>query len=251
MTVEPACEPLSVIILAGGASTRMGQNKLWLMLDGQPLIARVLRRVLPVASEIILSANDAQPFAPLLGALPVPVIVAPDQYAGAGPLAGLHAGLTAARHELALLLAADMPFVNLPLVRHLCGLAADYDAVIPMAPVRHIAKRRFPRPEPGALVEQPLHALYRRACLPAITARLDAGEYQMLSFFADVRTRYAAPEALRPFDPHLLSFFNVNTPDDWLEAQQLAQTADAAGVVPDAATGAATGATGEAVDDPR
>jgi len=226
MNAAAADEPLSVLILAGGASTRMGQNKLWLMLDGQPLIERVIRRVLPVAQEIILSANDEAPFAELLRRLPAPMRVAHDRYDGAGPLAGLHAGLSAARHDLTLLLASDMPFVSLPLIAYLLRLAPGHDAVIPMAPARHVAKRRFPQPEPGALIEQPLHALYRRSCLPALTRRLNCGEYQMLSFFGDVRTRYVPVEELRAIDPELLSFFNVNTPGDWQEAQQLARSAE-------------------------
>jgi len=225
MTPSAAIEPLSVIVLAGGASTRMGQNKLWLTLDGQPLIERVLRRIRPISDDIIISANEPAPYARSARTLGITAQTVTDHYAGAGPLAGLHAGLLAARHDLTLLIAGDMPFISIDLVRTLAGLAQGYQAVIPMAPVRHVAKRRYPQPERGALVEQTLHALYRRSCLPAIARRLDAGEHQMLSFYADVRTRYVAPETMQAVDPGLLSFFNVNTPDDWQEAQRLAHAA--------------------------
>jgi molybdopterin-guanine dinucleotide biosynthesis protein A len=67
-----------------------------------------------------------------------------------------------------------------------------------------------------------LFAVYRRTCLAAIAACLDAGDHRMFSFFAAVRTRYVKPDDLRVLDPDLRSFFNVNTPDDWRAAQQLA-----------------------------
>ena len=92
---------LSAVILSGGKSTRMGLDKAWLMLDGQPLVERVARRILPLVREVIFSANDAGPFAELVARLPVRARVVGDIYPDAGPLGGLHAGLRAAEHELA------------------------------------------------------------------------------------------------------------------------------------------------------
>jgi molybdenum cofactor guanylyltransferase len=94
--------------------------------------------------------------------------------------------------------------------------------VVPLIPSPHITKPRIPMPKPGELVEQPLFAVYRRSCLRAIAACLDAADYRMFSFFANVRTRYVTPDELRVYDPELRSFFNVNTPDDWRDAQRLA-----------------------------
>lgn len=221
---QPPWVTVSVIILAGGGSTRMGQNKLWLSLGDYPLIEHVTRRICPLASEIIVSANDAQPFAEMQNRLSVPLRVVADTFSGVGPLAGLHAGLSAARSDLALLIAADMPFVIVALGRLLVGLADGFDAVVPLIPSPLIAKPRVPRPLPGELIEQPLYAVYRRTCLPAITARLAARDYQMFDFLADVRTRYVVPAEMSAVDPDLRSFFNVNTPDDWREAQRLLLT---------------------------
>lgn len=205
---------LSVLILAGGRSRRMGQDKIWMALDGVPLVERVVRRVLPVAGEILFSANAPERFAALACALSqqgVPAQVVADLYPGAGPLAGIHAGLTAARHDWLLALAADMPFVDLALVEGLAGLAAGADAVVP----------QMPHPETGALTWEPLHALYRRSCLPAIAARLAAGERRVQCFLPDVQVRAVAAEEIARFDPAGLSFFNVNTPDEWQRAQLL------------------------------
>lgn len=205
-------EPLTLLVLAGGRSRRMGQDKLWLALDGVPLIERVVRRVLPLAAEVLLSANDSprcEALADRLRQEGVPARVVADLHPAAGPLAGLHAGLTAAQHDLLLALAGDMPFVNLALVVHMVGLAPGFDVVAP----------RLPRPDTGELAWEPLHALYRRTCLPALTARLAAGERRVQSFFAAVRVREVGAAEVAGYDPEGRSFFNVNTPDEWRQAR--------------------------------
>ncbi len=206
---------LAVLILAGGRSRRMGQDKLWLPLAGVPLVEWVVRRMLPLAGEILFSADASERFEALAAALSaggVPARVVPDIIPAAGPLAGLHAGLSAARYDLLLALAADMPFVNLALIAEMIGLAAGYDAVIPQTP----------HPATGEPAWEPLHALYRRSCLPDIAARLAAGERRVQCFLPDVRVRAVPMAEVARLDPAGLSFFNVNTPEDWQTAQTLA-----------------------------
>lgn len=206
-------EPLSVIVLAGGKASRMGLDKPFLGYQGQLLVLRLARRLLPIAAELIFSANDVDQYGGLAWALrgTVPVCAVADNYPTAGPLAGLEAGLSAARYDLALLLAVDMPFVSLPLLEYMRGLAADYDVVIP----------RVPDPETGEVSHEPLHAFYRRSCLPAIERQLAAGRRRVISFLSEVRVREVLPEEAARFDPDGLSYFNINTPGDWERAQQL------------------------------
>jgi molybdopterin-guanine dinucleotide biosynthesis protein A len=209
-------DDLTVLLLCGGGSRRMGQDKLWLPLgaDGMPLIRHVVARVRPLAAELIFSAAYSERLAGLaaeLRAQGMPSEVAPDRYPGAGPLAGLHAGRCAARCELLLAVAGDMPFVSPTLVRYLAGLLPGFDVVIP----------ELPHPLTGEPVKEPLHALYRRRCLGAVAARLAAGDRQMVSFLPDVRVRVVSPEEIRPFDPEFRSFFNVNTPEDRRKAEEL------------------------------
>jgi molybdopterin-guanine dinucleotide biosynthesis protein A len=192
----------------------MGQDKIWLTFEGAPLVERAVERVLPLAGELLFSTNAPERFEVLMAALRergMPAQVVPDLYPGAGPLAGLHAGLNAARHDLLLALAADMPFVNAALIEQMIGLAPGCDVVLPEVPSRRT----------GEVFREPLHALYRRSCLPAVGARLAAGERQMISFLADVCVRIVSTDEVRRFDPDLRSFFNVNTPEDWQEAQQM------------------------------
>ena len=76
-------------------------------------------------------------------------------------------------------------------------------------------------PQPGAFPE-PTHALYSRACLPHIEARLQANDLKISGFFEEVRVRYVDEGEVRQFDPELLSFFNVNSPEDLARAHALA-----------------------------
>lgn len=201
-------EPLTVLILAGGRSSRMGQDKAWLKLAGAPLVEHVARRLLPLAAEIIFSANDPRAFEQLISRLPVPARVATDQYPGAGPLAGLHAGLRAAGNDLVLAVATDMPFINRRLVEAMVTACRTADAAIPL-----VTAPGFDAPQP-----EPLHALYRKSCLPAIEAALNAGRRRAVGFLEDVKVCYLTEGELRQVDPELKSFRNVNTPREWADA---------------------------------
>jgi molybdopterin-guanine dinucleotide biosynthesis protein A len=183
----------------------MGRDKAWLEIDGVPLVERVARRLLPLASEIIFSANEPQAFDALLARLPLPASLAVDVYPGAGPLAGLHAGILAARNDRVLAVATDMPFVDHQLVREMTAACRDADAVVP-----RLMAKGFEEPQP-----EPLHAVYRKSCLPAIEAALTAGRRRMASFLQDIEVCYLDEDLLRQFDPELKSFRNVNTPEEW------------------------------------
>jgi molybdopterin-guanine dinucleotide biosynthesis protein A len=231
--------PLSVVILLGGASKRMGADKAWLVLDGQPMVERLARRVQPLAAEILFCAASSRPLQSLTASLAVPARIIADRYAGAGPLAGLHAGLSEAANDRLLLLAVDMPLVNLALLRHMAGLAEGYDAVMPwirvagtgdVRPTLNDAGLRGGHEKPGAdrpdsdtvtdepgvrTEREPLHAVYRRSCLAAVEAHLAAGDRRVVSFLPEVRVRDLWPDEIARFDPDFSSFFNTNTPGDW------------------------------------
>lgn len=196
-------EAVTPIVLAGGRGTRLGGvNKALLEIGGRRVIDRLLDALRPLATdEIVVVNNDGS----LVG-LPGTRVV-PDVDPGGGALVGLYSGLRAVRTPLATVTACDMPFVSTPLLRRLLALAADYDAVVPV------------------LAEQPepLHAVYRRACLPAIEAALAAGRKRVIAFFDRVRVRYVGEAELRAWDPDLRSFLNVNRPEDLAEAERLAR----------------------------
>jgi molybdopterin-guanine dinucleotide biosynthesis protein A len=174
----------------------MGRDKALLDLGGRPLIALVADKLSAVADEIIIAADDVTAYTPFADR------VVPDQFPGIGTLGGIHAGLAAARHDLALVVGCDMPFLQPAVLARFAEAAAGFDVAI---------MRR------GRWVE-PMHAAYRRTCLPAIEQAIRAGDRRVISFFDAVRVRYLAPAEIADLDPQLRSFVNINTPQDWQAA---------------------------------
>ncbi|ODU25253.1 MAG: hypothetical protein ABS95_00575 [Verrucomicrobia bacterium SCN 57-15] len=135
----------SAVILAGGRSTRMGCDKAWLPMNGQPLIAfqlAVVRELAPV--ELFISGRADTDYS----SLGCPVLT--DAFTDAGPLAGIAAGLDAASAPLVLVLAVDMPNMTASVLRGLLSLSASGVGVVPRV------KRRV----------EPLAAFYPKAAAP-------------------------------------------------------------------------------------
>ena len=119
-------ESISIVVLAGGQSQRMGSNKALLRIDDrETLIERVVNNLKPLSDDIVLVSNAPELYADL------PVRQTADLFPGAGPLAGLHAGLQTARHPWSLVVACDMPLVDHRLVRFMILLTQGHDLVVP------------------------------------------------------------------------------------------------------------------------
>jgi molybdopterin-guanine dinucleotide biosynthesis protein A len=194
-------DQLSVVILAGGKSSRMGQDKALLPVGGQRIVDRIVAQLGRHGSETIVITNTPDDYR-FLG-LPLFGDVLPDK----GALGGLYTALYHASQPYALVVACDMPFVNQPLLDHLRGLAPQHDAVVPRLNGE----------------AEPFRAIYSRACLGPMRAALDAGKMRVISFFPEVRVRFVDEPEIDQFDREHLTFFNVNTPDDLTRAEALAQ----------------------------
>jgi len=192
---------ISAVVLAGGQSSRLGSDKSFLLMEDQPLVAHTVRKLAVLSDDLIVVTNDPARYKPL--ALPVRLV--PDEKPGVGALMGIYSGLKAVHHSQALIVACDMPFLNLSLLRYMLPLAGGHDIVIPRL---------------GEFLE-PLHAIYTKACLPAIACLLEQGRRQITAFFHEVRVRYVEAGEIDRFDPDHLSFINVNTPQDWDRVQAL------------------------------
>ena len=184
-----------------------GRNKAFLELDGRSLIQIVIERVQRVCAEVLIVAADTGPYARL------DVTTVEDRFRGVGVLGGLHAGLEAASHEVALVVGCDMPFLNSKLLQAFATWAEGYDVVV----LRHAPPPSSPPlgGKEGGLFIEPLHAAYRRTCLPAIETAIQAEERRIVSFFPHVRVRTVTPAEIAPIDPDLRSFRNINTPQEW------------------------------------
>lgn len=184
----------SVVVLAGGASRRMGTNKALLRIDdGKTLIERVVSNLAVLSDDLVVVSNTPELYADL------PARHTGDIFPGKGPLAGLHAGLSVAYHPWSFVVACDMPLVDRRLVRYMVLLSAGHQAVVP---------RVEGQPEP-------LHALYSKEALPAIEQRLEAGDLRVISFYPAIQVRYVEPQEWAIFDPERRSFANANTLEDW------------------------------------
>ena len=208
---------ISVIVLAGGHSRRMGADKALLQARGQPLLARVVGRLADLSDDIIVSTDQAGRYTAALDGLGVTEVI--DALPDAGPLSGLCAGLTAARYAQAVAVACDMPFVNAALLQWMAEQLPGYDAVVPQTGDLAHAGAGALRAKSAGL--HPLHAVYSKSCLKTIHAALAEGERSMGSLLNRLNARRVGIEDLRSVDPRLLSLRNVNTPEDWAECLRL------------------------------
>jgi molybdopterin-guanine dinucleotide biosynthesis protein A len=196
---------LTVVVQAGGESRRMEQDKALLPFLGEPMIARVLARLAPIGDEMLVTTNHPEDYR-FLG---VPLFT--DLAPGRGALGGLYTALRAANQPLVAVVACDMPFVNANL------LAFQRDVLIQTG-----ADIAVPHLEGGL---EPFHAVYRRlTCLPHIEAALEADQWRVDAWFSKVKVEQIPEETILEWDPELLSFRNVNTPEELQAAIKLAQT---------------------------
>ena len=198
---------LGAVVLCGGQSSRMGSPKAWLDFEGEPLLARVVRRIAEAAFPIVVVAAPGQE----IPTLPAEVLVVRDPVSGRGPLQGIAAGMDAlsGRASMAFVSSTDVPFIHSELVRRLHALRGDtFDIAVPRAKGHY----------------HPLSAIYGIEARPEIEALLAADRLRPFYLFERMRTIFA-DEALLfegaelgAADPELLSLENVNTPEEYAAA---------------------------------
>lgn len=193
----------SAAILAGGRSSRMGSNKALERLNGVTVMQYILDRLRPQFQEILIVTNEPA----LFNRYPGRVIT--DIYPRKGPIAGIHAALSHISEKRLFLLSCDMPFVEAALIRHMLGLAADYDAVIPVVAGRI----------------QPTAAVYQQSCLPLLTDCLENDKLKLTRIFGDLHTLYVEEAVLSAFGPVREMFFNINDPAALKKAREIARGA--------------------------
>jgi molybdopterin molybdotransferase len=183
---SPARHPADVtaLVLAGGDSRRMGRDKALLRLGGRTLLERVVDRVRPHVREVLLSARDPSRYA-FLGLAGVA-----DSMDDGGPIVGIRDGLRAAAWPRVLVLACDIPDMDIPFLLSLVEGLDGADAVVPCVP-------------PGVL--QPTMAAYARSCLPHLDRVIDAGGRSVLDALATARVRVVPVPGV---------LWNLNTPED-------------------------------------
>ena len=192
-------EGIGGAILAGGESSRMGENKAFVQVGGVPIIERVIARLQPLVDELAIITNSPAEYAHL------GLTVHTDILPGKATLGGLYTAVERASTLYTFVVSCDQPFLNAALLRYLAGLRSGYDVVVPLN------REGYP---------QSMHALYSKACAQPIFQRLEADRLKVIGFFPDVRVRAVSAEEIDSIDPERWSFVNVNTPDDLEVARQ-------------------------------
>jgi molybdopterin-guanine dinucleotide biosynthesis protein A len=194
-------EGASLVVLAGGKSSRMGRPKAWLPFHGQPMLVRVLERLGPLFEERVVVRAPGQE-------LPdVEARFVEDEETGQGPVAGLAVGLAAVTRPLAFVTSCDAPFIDPRVVAYLVERCTPPTAVV----VPHWEGRL-----------QPLHAVYRADTAPVLKRLLAAGRRRPVDLFGEVPTLEISEDEIRALDPDGLTFLNTNTPEEWERAVALA-----------------------------
>ncbi len=182
----------------------MGEDKALKLFLGRPLIQRVIERASPIADELFVTTNRPREFEFLN------VRLIPDLKPGFGSLGGLYTALASAALPFVAVVACDMPFVSVELLARMYQLIVEKEADVVVA-----------RSAEGL---EPLHAVYRRAvCVPAIESSLKAGRLRITGWFPKVRTYISEYAEVIAHDPEGRVFWNLNTPEEFAEAERLAR----------------------------
>lgn len=181
---------MTAVVLAGGASRRMGVDKASLDWHGHPLMDHVTTRIAPACTRVLIASGDGR-------RLGRPGEIA-DAVADAGPLGGLLAALEAADTPLLAVVAVDLPHADAGVLRALAAAIGEADAVVPLMD--------------GRL--QPLHAVYRTACAGPLRTYLDAGGRAVMGFLDRITVAEAGPEVWSAADPTGRFAVNLNAPED-------------------------------------
>jgi molybdopterin-guanine dinucleotide biosynthesis protein A len=189
------------VLLAGGKSRRMGEDKRYLVVGKQTLLERGLGVLRSIFQEVLVVIGQDSP---LLG---VDARVVRDLVPDCGSLGGLYTGLTQATTPWIFVVACDMPFLDQAVIGQFTSRRATADIVMAkLGPRLH-----------------PMHALYGKRCLPALEEMIRARQLkiQEMVSHASLRVEYVTEADLLTIDPSGRSFQNVNTPEDLEVARSL------------------------------
>ena len=192
-----------VIILAGGKSSRMGQNKALLPINGLANIERIKNQLASTFENIILVTNDKEKYR----FLNIPTVS--DNYENKGPLAGIEAGLLASNNDVNIVVACDMPFISMSLARLLVEQSVGYDAVVPLINGK----------------QHPLFAVYKKSVLAELVGCLHTNQLRVIHLLERIKVNYVSEEKLlnKEIDNIDQIFYNMNHPSEYEEAKKLAE----------------------------
>ena len=201
---------MDAMVLAGGASKRLGSPKALLPLGNTTLVEAVLARLRPLFRRLLVVARDLE------GLTELDATVLVDNRPERGPLVGLTRGLEASDAPWCFVVGCDMPFLNPQVILRMAERLEGCDILAPRV------NGHF----------QPLHAFYGQACLPLARELLDRGNTSPLDLFHRCRVRTIEASELLDIDPDLLSFRDLDTVEEYQAALKQVRALQQEGVAP-------------------
>jgi molybdopterin-guanine dinucleotide biosynthesis protein A len=189
---------MNEVIHDAGKSSRMGSNKAFLKLKGKTFIERQIDLLREIFNEITISANTPSEYK----RLNIPIIQ--DIYPNKGPLGGIHTALITSKSFYTFVLACDMPFVEIDLIKHLKSFLEGHDVVVPES------KKGL----------EPLHAFYSKNCIAPIKKELDNNNLRVISFFPQVKVKVVKLDSLTSSGKFKNSIKNLNTAEEYKSAKK-------------------------------
>ena len=183
---------LTGIILSGGKSTRMGENKAFIEIEGIPIVHRIQNLFERLFDEVIIVTNQKRNFSDLNAK------IYEDLIPNRGVLGGLYTGLFFSSFVFSFCVACDMPFLKESVIKFLIENIDGYDVVVP-------------KTKDGL---QPLHAIYSKNCLEPIKKIIDEGKFKIIDLYWMVKVKIVEEQEFFSLDPMRESFINVNTPEE-------------------------------------
>ena len=195
--------PCTGIILSGGLNTRFdGVNKALAPVGGRRIIDWLLEVFSGIFDETILVTNHPEQF------LQYDLTIVTDVFEQRSSLTGIHTGLFYAGNPYAFFSACDTPFLKKELVEFLIKkIEPNIDIIMPQT----------------AAGFEPLCAVYSKRCLKSAEDHLKANKRKIQWALRSHRTKNISENDLRQVDPDLMSFFNINTPQDLETAEKIAE----------------------------
>jgi molybdopterin-guanine dinucleotide biosynthesis protein A len=201
---HPTC---SGVILAGGLSSRYsGENKAFLDIGGRRIIDAIYEVFLSLFNEIIIVTNSPADY------LDFNADIVTDIFPVRSSLTGIHAGLFYASHPFVFVTACDSPFIRKELVELVLSRIEPHISVI------------IPETHNGM---EPLFAVYSKTCLPAMEQHIKDDKLKIQRMFHRFKVKKITESVIREKDPELISFFNINTVEDWKRARAMLESSDA------------------------
>ena len=192
---------MTAAVLAGGLSSRMGEDKSLLKLGGRYIIEILLEKIRPLFERVFIVTNGPEGLEFLNAELAEDIIKGSHS-----SLRGIYSALSHSGSEYTFVFACDMPFVNGELIKYMISQRRGYDVVMPKT-----GDRNF----------EPLHAIYSARCAEPFRAQLGRNEPEIKRAFSALKVRTLAEKEIRKYAPAMLSFFNINTKEDYNKAVKL------------------------------